>query len=110
MVEFTSLFTADDPALNYVITHVFFPPVVPEKSDYTSKNEFSLARAVCTAAHAYSARTEDTLRPQWHPIAKMLDNLQASVQSGLLDKGKVISQLSGMQSGGTRSNSPQTPC
>ena len=104
-MKFTSLFNADDPTLNYAVTHVFFPVEVPKGSDYTIKNDLSLARAVCTAAHAYG-HVNDTLRDQWDPIAKMLDNLQASIQSGRLGKGDVISQLGSMQSGGTLSNSP----
>ncbi|KAF8129188.1 hypothetical protein EV363DRAFT_1169212 [Boletus edulis] len=36
---------------------------------------------------------------QWHRIAKMLDNLQTSVQSECLDRGHVISQLRKMQTG-----------
>ena len=104
-MDFISFFNADDPALNYAVTHVFFPVEVPKESDYTIKNDLSLARAVCTAAHAYTAHIDDALRDQWHPIAKMLDNLQTSVRSGHLGKGDVISQLSSMQSGGTLSNS-----
>ena len=102
---FTSFFNADDPALDYAVTHVFFPVVVPNISDCTIRNDLSLACAVCTAAHAYTAHIDDTLRDQWDPIAKMLDNLQASVQSGQLGKGDVISQLGSMQPGGTLSNS-----
>ena len=100
-MSFISLLAADDPALNYVVTHVFFPVVVPKKSDFTIQNDLALARAVCTAAHAYTTHIDDSSRPQWQSIAKMLDNLRASVQFEHLDKGSVLAQLGSMQSGGT---------
>ena len=99
-MDFISLFAADDPALNYVATHVFFPPVVPRKSDFTIQNDLALARAVCTAAHAYTTHIDDDSRPQWQSIVHMLDNLRASVQLEHLDKGNVLAQLGSMRSGG----------
>lgn len=99
-MEFVSLLTADDPTLNYVATHVFFPMHVPEGSDYTIQNDLALARAVCTAAHAYTSHINNTLMSQWHTIAKMLDNLLDSVRSGQLSRDVVVSQLGSMQPGG----------
>ena len=100
-MSFISLLAADDPALDYVATHVFFPPAIPEKSDFTIQNDLALARAVCTAAHAYTTYIDDSSRPQWQSIVNMLDNLRASVQFEHLDKGNVLAQLGRMQSGGT---------
>ena len=108
-MTFISFFAGDDPALNYAVTHVFLPVEVPKESDYTVQNDLSLARAVCTAAHAYTTHIDDTLRPQWQAITKMLDNLQASVQSAHLAKDEVISQLGSMQSGGTQPSSFPNP-
>ena len=105
-MNFTSLLAADDPALNYVVTHVVFPVKVPTGSDYTIENDLALVRAVRTAAHAYTTPIDESLKPQWHSIVKMLDNLQASVQFKHLDKDNIISQLSSMQSGGMSSGSP----
>ena len=100
-MNFVSLLAVDDPALNYVATHVFFPPTVPRDSDFTILNDLALARAVCTAAHAYTTHIDDSSRPQWQSIINMLDNLRASVQFEHLDKGNVLAQLGSMQSGGT---------
>ena len=100
-MDFISLFAADDPALNYVATHVFFPPVVLRKSDFTIQNDLALARAVCTSAHAYTTHIDDSSSPQWQSIVNMLDNLRASVQFEHLDKGSVLAQLASMHSGGT---------
>jgi len=89
-------------SLQYTVTHVFLPVWPPDRSDYTLEQDLSLARAVCAAAHAYSARVyEASEQAQWHRITKMLDNLQASANSEPLpDKDQAISQLRGMQTGG----------
>ena len=108
-MSFISLLAADDPALNYVATHVFFPPAIPKKSDFTIQNDLALARAVCTTAHAYTTYIDDSSRPQWQSIVNMLDNLRASVQCEHLDKGNVLAQLGRMQSGGTLSPSLLVP-
>ena len=105
----------DDPSpLNYVVTHVFLPVRLPHHDDYTRENNLSLVHAVWAAAHAYSTHVCGIAEPQWLCVTKMLDNLQASIQSGhiifqlrgmrtggTLDTGHVISQLRGMQIGGT---------
>ena len=100
-------------SLLYAVTHVFLPdhppldrsyphPLhIPWESDYTPENEHSLARAVCAAAHAYCTHIcEHFEQAQWRRISKMLDNLQASVQSEHMDNAHAISQLRGMQTGG----------
>ncbi|KAF8555664.1 hypothetical protein OG21DRAFT_1496140 [Imleria badia] len=107
--------TADDPnlqttnsttfdhtstPLRYAVTHVFLPVQLPDKSDHTPENDHSLARAVCAAAHAYGTHVRGTSEEaQWHRIARMLDNLQASVQSQHMDNDHVISQLREMKTG-----------
>ena len=81
---------------------MFLPVELPNESDYTLEKDHSLARAVCAAAHAYNTRVCGTLeQAQWHHITRMLDNLQASVQSEPMDHHHVIAQLRGMQTGGT---------
>ena len=88
--------------LEYAVTHVFFPITLPNDNDYTHEYDLSLVRAVCAAAHAYTPHVCGTSEEaQWHHITKMLDSLQASVQSERLDKDHVISQLRGMATGGT---------
>lgn len=95
-------------ALPYAIIHVFLPVQLddPEHNLYRDPDDFythegDLARAVCAAAHAYSTHVYGTSEEDlWHRITKMLDDLQASAQSGRLDKHHTISQLRGMQTGG----------
>ena len=92
-------------SLQYAAAHVFIH-MQPFKFDspdmlYTPENDHSLARAVSTAAHAYTTYINETpQQAQWNRITKMLDNLQASVQSEHLDANHVISQLREMQTGG----------
>ena len=96
-------------SLRYAVTHVFLP-VNLVYNDYTLEDEHSLARAVCAAAHAYGTHVHGTSeRAHWHRITKMLDNLQASFQSAYMDSEHVVSQLRGMQTGGTSAVSPQIP-
>ena len=102
--------TTNSPAFVYIVTHVFLPIRPPDENDNTPENSHSLARAVCAAAHAYSTHLCGTSeQAQWDRIKKMLDNLQASVQSEHIDHDRIISQLRGMQTGGTFARSPQIP-
>ena len=100
--------TTNSPTFVHIVTHVFLPVYPPDENDNTPENEHSLARAVCAAARAYGTHVCGTSeQAQWHHITKMLDNLQASVQSEHMDYDHVISQLRGMQMGGTFARPPQ---
>ena len=98
-------------SLCYAVTHVFLQPVQPpDENDDTPVNHHSLARAVCAAAHAYGTRVcGASEQAQWHHVTKMLDSLQASVQSEHMDSDHVVSQLRGVQTGGTSAVSPHIP-
>ena len=97
-------------SLNYVVTHVFLPVELPEENDYSPDNDHSLARAVSAAAHAYCTHVCGiSEQAQWHHIARMLENLRVSVQLEHMDSDHVISQLRGMQSGGTLASSLWIP-
>ena len=88
--------------LNYVVTHVFLPVQPPDRNDYTQEKSHSLTRVVCAAAHAYCTYIFGTSeQAQWYHITRMLEKLQASVQSEHVDMDCVISQLRGIQVGGT---------
>ena len=97
-------------SLLYAVAHVFLPipgsprwrrPHPAGPGDYTPEDEHSLARAVHAAAHAYATHVREPFeQAQWRYISKMLDNLQASVQSEHMDNDHAISQLRGMQTGG----------
>jgi hypothetical protein len=100
-------FVHTSTSLRYVVSHVFLP-VRLDSNHYPLWGEHSLARAVCAIAHAYGTHVSGTAeQAQWNRITKMLDNLQASVQSEHMDSGRVISQLRGMETGGMLAGSPQ---
>ena len=106
----TSSSSSDPESFKYVVTHVFLPVKLPCGDDYTLQNKHSLARAVCAAAHAYGSQLCGTSeQAQWNRITKMLDNLQASVQLKHMVNDRVISQLRGMEMGGTFAGSSQIP-
>jgi hypothetical protein len=103
-------FVHTSTSLCYVVTHVFLPVQLPKEIDYTPENSHSLARAVCAATYAYGTHVSGTSeQAQWNRITKMLDNLQASVQSEHMDNDHVISQLRGMLTGGIFTCSSQIP-
>ena len=80
---------------------MFLPDRPPYDNDYTRESDHSLARAVCTAAHAYSTNVYGVSeQAQWRFIARMLDNLQATVQTEHLNT-HYVTLLRGMQTGGT---------
>jgi hypothetical protein len=96
------------PAFVHIVIHVFLPVWPPDAHYSTPENSHLLAGAVCTVAHAYGTHICGTSeQAQWNRITKMLDNLQASVQSEHMDIDHVISQLRGMETGGTLAGSPQ---
>ena len=60
-MNFISFIAADDPALNDVFTHVFFPVEVPEKSDNSTIRE-DLALACESVLSLCRVRLEETRR------------------------------------------------
>ena len=96
--------------MRYTVTHVFLP-ITPEAPPYDSEGDHRLVCAVCAVARAYSEIIDDTLKPQWRGITKMLDNLEASIRPGRLDtEDHVTSLLWGMRTGGVLLISLPTHC
>ena len=104
-VTSTRAFVDTSEPLKYAITHVFLPVNLPKTNDCTLENDHALALAVCTAARTYTTHIcGSSDQAQWHRITKMLDNLQVSVETQTTDDACIISQLRGMQTGGTFTN------
>jgi hypothetical protein len=102
--------TTNSPTFVHIVTHVFLPARPPDKNDNTPENSDALARVVCAAVHAYGTHVYGTSeQAQWSRITKMLDNLQASIQSEHMDNSHVVSQLREMETGGTFVGFPQIP-
>ncbi|THU82236.1 hypothetical protein K435DRAFT_844470 [Dendrothele bispora CBS 962.96] len=79
-----------DSNLEYIINHVFFPPKLPQKDDYTIPNEEYLCKIVHQSALKYS-RSQHIAQDNvavWEVIVDMLDNLvKCHAQGGLTIKG-----------------------
>ena len=100
---------SDRAGLQCALTHVF----LPFPFDNALMDDYWLIRPVCAVAHAYSKVIDDTLKPQWHCITKMLDSLKAFIWFWPGDRGiegDVVFQLRGMQTGGMLSISLHTLC
>ena len=88
-------------ALQYIVTHVFFPLQLPSADDRSIRNDCSLTKAVASALRRYTDRAAQANKRQWHSIlSRMLDNLQAIVQFESLDRSQTVSQLRSMNVGG----------
>ncbi|KAG6369459.1 hypothetical protein JVT61DRAFT_14829 [Boletus reticuloceps] len=88
-----------NPALEYIITHVFCPPRLPGAVDHSSSNDRALIKAVVDAAHAYTPVVAIAGQSEWYFIEKMLEKLGVTVKSARLDRNHIVSQLSAMQHG-----------
>ena len=87
--------------LECAFTHVFLPfPLEAQHQDRASVDDHLLIRPLCDTARGYSEVIDDTLKPQWGRIAKMLDNWDASISSGC-SSSRHLSQLYRMETGGT---------
>lgn len=84
----------------YIITHVFWPPKFSGVDDHGIQNDFSLATVVVTAARLYREHVSEVDIPQWRSISRMMENLQATMQSESLDRFRTMSQFSSMDVGG----------
>ncbi|KAF8127616.1 hypothetical protein EV363DRAFT_1452213 [Boletus edulis] len=85
--------------LQYIVTHVFCPLQLPDEDDHSICNDRSLAGTVASVARLYIDYIDQANVPQWHSIAKMLDNLRAVVEVESLDESQITSQLRGMNVG-----------
>ncbi|KAK7435185.1 hypothetical protein VKT23_019755 [Stygiomarasmius scandens] len=64
--------------LEYIIHHVFMPPKLPQKDDYTAVNEERLCRTIHRAAVNYAKHAVLTTPEEkhvWKHLVKMLDNI-----------------------------------
>ena len=76
--------------LEHAVSHVFF--LAPQLGTLrnTAESRHSLARAVWAAAYTHSEIVDDTLKPRWSRITRMLENLPAIVQSEHRERSSVI--------------------
>ncbi|THU98858.1 hypothetical protein K435DRAFT_659994 [Dendrothele bispora CBS 962.96] len=76
--------------LEYIVNHVFLPPKLPQKDDYTIANEEYLCKIVHQSASKYfrSQNIAQDKVAMWKAIIDMLDNLmKCHAQEGLTAEG-----------------------
>lgn len=91
--------------LEYIITHVFCPVTLPQRSDYTLNNDRSLLDAVLGSARKFVSSLPDHGQEQWDPLLKMLEKLAVTMTSPSLTGDVVESQIKSMQVGGMHAHS-----
>ncbi|THU85243.1 hypothetical protein K435DRAFT_764380 [Dendrothele bispora CBS 962.96] len=68
-----------DSTLEYIVNHVFLPPKLPQKDDYTMPNEEYLCEIVHQSAMKFRSQYVAQDNVGWNAIINMLDNLDASL-------------------------------
>jgi hypothetical protein len=76
----------DHCTLQYIVTHIFCSLQLPDGGDQSIRNDRSLAGAISSVMRLYSDHVDQANMAQWRSIVRMLDNLQAVVQSESLDR------------------------
>lgn len=94
----------DHTTLEYIVTHVFCPPKLPDGDDHSVGNDCALAEVIATIARRYTVYATKADIPQWHGILQMLDDLRAIVQFQSLDRSQTIYQLRNMYGEGKLSS------
>ena len=88
--------------LNYIITHVFFPPKLPQKDDSDDTKSAALIGQVLVALRSFQAHIPEEERPEWIACIKMVSNmLELRDHVGGLVVEKLQTTLRTMTSGGT---------
>ncbi|KAF5344411.1 hypothetical protein D9758_015463 [Tetrapyrgos nigripes] len=90
--------------LDYVAYHVFLPPKLPQKDDYTIANETALCRTVLQSATKYlhSEHVEERHRSDWRILVGMLDHLAQSQSTEGMDGNMLENAFLTMRSGDVR--------
>ncbi len=89
----------DDALLNYIINHVFLPPILPQEDDRDEKHESGLCSILLECAQRYQSHLDENGQQKWSHILKMLQNFELSLRMSLSLK-LVYDQFSDMACGG----------
>jgi hypothetical protein len=87
--------------LDYIVHHVFMPPKLPQKDDYTVLNEIALCQTVHESASRYllSGRIAKERESSWNAIVEMLQHLTDSQSSEELKIEVMQDAFSSMREG-----------
>ena len=86
--------------LNYIITHAFFPPKLPQKSDQSCTKDHALCYETYQCAKIYQSLLPSDQRTRWTPILQMLRNLCSSQESDALSAEQIQHSMTEMKPGG----------
>ncbi|KAF5335871.1 hypothetical protein D9758_017237 [Tetrapyrgos nigripes] len=88
--------------LDYIAYHVFLPPKLPQKDDYTVNNETALCRTVLQSATKYlhSGLVDEQYRSDWRALVGMLIYLTKSTEE--MDGDVLENTFSSMKDGDVR--------
>ncbi|KAL4070379.1 hypothetical protein J3A83DRAFT_4390668 [Scleroderma citrinum] len=88
-----------DKALQYKITHVFFPLQLPSEDDHSLSNDRALSEAAYASALTYAEHLSGPEKLLWQHIVRMLHGFNDTIALDALDERLVISQLQSMSIG-----------
>ncbi|KAK7434626.1 hypothetical protein VKT23_020092 [Stygiomarasmius scandens] len=90
-------------SLDYTIHHVFMPPKLPQKDDYTAENEEALCQTVHWSAvrYALSGLLEPEHEQIWSFVVKMLSAITQSQAGEGMSMDTIEEKLMQMQEGST---------
>ncbi|KAL4068914.1 hypothetical protein V8B97DRAFT_1918390 [Scleroderma yunnanense] len=91
-----------DKALQYKITHVFFPLQLPSEDDHSLSNDRALSEAAYASALTYAEHLSGPEKLLWQHIVRMLHGFNDTIALDALDERLVISQLQSMSIGGKK--------
>lgn len=87
--------------LDYIITHVFLPPKLPQEYDHgpqTDLGDVALCRLAYEAAVQFPKYLAERHQTQWRVVIRMLENLLATTI--VFDKENHVCKIVNLQVGG----------
>ncbi|KAK2813760.1 hypothetical protein FQN50_000158 [Emmonsiellopsis sp. PD_5] len=89
-----------NPHLSYLIDHVFLPPKLPQKDDYTFENSKELIKACLRASKKFQSFLAPGVHPKWTTLVAMLQGmLDMRDSAGKLLSGNIKHKLEKMAVG-----------
>ncbi|KAF5344605.1 hypothetical protein D9758_013897 [Tetrapyrgos nigripes] len=88
--------------LEYIIHHVFLPPKLPQKDDYTIENEHFLCENVLTSFKGFVQERGRSGDQSWFELEAMLGAISKSQQSESLSVSNIKASFSTMREGSVR--------
>ncbi|KAK7442560.1 hypothetical protein VKT23_016158 [Stygiomarasmius scandens] len=94
--------------LQYIVNHVFMPPKLPEKDDYTIENEHALCKSILDSANRYYEEMVDkdgygsVNEQRWKALLDMLKYIEISQKFEIVSINSVEEALRTMTEGSVR--------